>query len=34
MPIQKCKQNSYLGQKEFNEYEIISKLFFKSISND
>ena len=34
MPIQKCKQNSYLGQKEFNEHEIISKLVFKGISYD
>ena len=32
LPIQKCKQNSYLGKKEFDEQETISKLVFKSIS--
>ena len=34
LPIQKRKQNSYLGNKEFDEHEIINIFVFKTISYD
>ena len=34
LPIQKRKQNPYLGNKEFDEHEIINIFVFKTISYD